>query len=82
MAQPDVQSKDLSDDQVIETLKNEPNTVTVSIDDGDISIVTPINKAKVIIADVLASNGVAHVIDQVLIPGEFAVPVATEGEAV
>jgi len=66
---------------VIETLKAEPNTVTISIDDDDgIFINTPINQAEVIIADVLASNGVAHVIDQVLIPDEFEVPVASTTE--
>lgn len=77
VASGDVQSKDLSDGQVIETLKAEPNTVTVSIDDG-IFIVTPKNQAKVILPDNLASNGVAHVIDAVLIPGDFEVPVAID----
>lgn len=36
----------------------------VAIDDGNVMI----NKAKVVIPDVKASNGVIHVIDAVLLP--------------
>ena len=75
VASGDVQSKDLSDGQVIETLKDkDPNTVTVSITDGVIKI----NDSEVIAADNLASNGVAHIINAVLIPDDFAVPVAID----
>lgn len=70
MAPGDVQSKDLSDGQVIETLKAEPNTVTISIDDDDIFI----NQAEVTGPDNLANNGVAHIIGAVLIPPDFVAP--------
>jgi uncharacterized surface protein with fasciclin (FAS1) repeats len=57
-----VMSGDLSDGQEIVTLLDRKVNVTVS-DDGIF-----INNAKVIIADLVADNGVVHVIDAVLIP--------------
>ena len=74
VAQPNLESKDLSNGQVIETLKDDPNTVTVSIDDDGIFI----NQAEVTGPDNLANNGVAHIIGAVLIPPDFEVPVAID----
>jgi uncharacterized surface protein with fasciclin (FAS1) repeats len=58
----DVMSSDLTDGQEITTLQGD--TLTVKITDG----VVTINGATVTTADVDASNGVVHVIDQVLLP--------------
>ena len=55
-------STSLSDGQVITTLLGED--VTVSINDGNVFI----NDAQVIVADLIADNGVVHVIDVVLSP--------------
>merc|ERR1711862_85396 len=54
-------STDLSDGQSITTV--EGKDVSVSIGDS-----VKINDAKVVKADVLASNGVVHVVDAVLLP--------------
>ena len=57
-------SKDLSDGQKIPTLPdNGGQVVTVDLDSG-----VKINESTVITADVAASNGVIHVIDQVMVP--------------
>ncbi len=58
----ELRAADLSDGQEIETRQYSP--VTISIVDGTVKV----NDATVIAPDVLASNGVAHVIDQVLMP--------------
>lgn len=62
-----VLSSDLSDGQEITTVQGE--TLTVSIEDGSVSIVD-VNggEATVQQADVTASNGVVHIIDSVLLP--------------
>merc|ERR1712032_86720 len=57
-------SKDLSDGQTITTV--EGKDVTVHIGDG-----VKINDANVVKADVMASNGVVHVVDGVLIPPDM-----------
>ena len=64
-----VLSTDLSDGQAIETFQGE--NVGVSIQDGSVFIsdATETN-AKVLTADVEASNGVVHIIDKVLLPQE------------
>ena len=55
-------SGDLSDGQMITTLNGED--VTVTIMDGTVMI----NDATVIVADLIGSNGVVHVIDAILLP--------------
>ena len=55
-------STDLSDGQIITTLQGQP--VTVAINMGSVMI----NNANVTVADILADNGVVHVIDAVLVP--------------
>ncbi|MEO9893729.1 fasciclin domain-containing protein [Aurantibacter sp.] len=61
-------STDLSVGQMIETVQGEE--VTINIDGGVyIEDATDMN-AMVIMADVMASNGVVHVIDKVLLPQE------------
>lgn len=65
-------STDLSDGMTIETVGG--GMLTVSISDGKVMI----NDAMVVTADVMASNGVIHVIDAVLVPAaEEAAPEAT-----
>ncbi len=58
----DVRSTDLSDGLTATTLQGQD--VTVSINENGIFI----NDAQVILADILAENGVVHVIDAVLVP--------------
>ena len=61
-------STDLSDGQEIETVQGE--TVTINLHGGVfIDDATEVN-AEVILADQMASNGVAHVINKVLLPQE------------
>ncbi|MEM0963726.1 MAG: fasciclin domain-containing protein [Bacteroidota bacterium] len=57
---------DLSDGQTLTTVNGE--TLTVSISGGSVMIGNDNGMATVALADVFASNGVAHVIDGVLLP--------------
>ncbi len=57
-----VHAKDLSDGQKVKTVNGQD--LTVAIHNGEVTI----NGAKVVIADVDASNGVIHAIDAVLMP--------------
>ncbi|SFP37322.1 fasciclin domain-containing protein [Tranquillimonas alkanivorans] len=59
-----VMSGDLSDGMTAETVNGEPIEISI---DGDTVMV---NGATVTTADIEASNGVIHVIDSVLMPGE------------
>jgi len=62
-------STDLSDGQTIETLLGDE--ITVGIDDGDGTVTITSSGgavAEVTVADVVASNGVVHIIDAVLAP--------------
>lgn len=57
-------STDLTDGQMITTLQGQDVTVTIDSTNG----VVMINNAMVIVVDIMASNGVVHVIDAVLLP--------------
>jgi transforming growth factor-beta-induced protein len=59
-----VLSTDLSDGLMAETLYGE--SITFDLSDG-----VKANSSNVIAADVMASNGVVHVIDSVLVPSDF-----------
>merc|ERR1711865_530447 len=59
----DVHAKDITDMEMIKTV--EGKNVTARVTSGGILI----NSAKVVTADVDASNGVIHIIDAVLMPG-------------
>ncbi|MBL7831053.1 MAG: fasciclin domain-containing protein [Saprospiraceae bacterium] len=60
-------STELSDGQIIKTLNGKNITVTIN-NDGVF-----INNAKVTVADLIADNGVVHVIDAVLLPPTISV---------
>jgi uncharacterized surface protein with fasciclin (FAS1) repeats len=59
-----VMAGDLTDGMVVKTVNGESIVINVSATEG----VTINNSAKVITADVAASNGVIHLIDAVLMP--------------
>jgi len=59
-------SGDLSDGQTVGTLLNEDLTITVNAEG------IFINNAKIIIQDIIADNGIVHVIDAVLIPSSLS----------
>ena len=64
-------STDLSDGQMIETLLGD--NVTVGVGDEITITSSSGNTATVTVADIVASNGVVHVIDAVLIPSVLGV---------
>ena len=73
VASGNVQAKDVKDGEMIKTV--EGKDVTARVIDGSILI----NSAKVLLANVDASNGVVHIIDAVLIPPGFVPPTPTTG---
>src|SRR6056297_1159353 len=70
-----VMSTDLSEGMMPETLKGD--TVMVSLEGGVF-----INDSEVVTADIEGSNGVIHVIDEVLVPGDFVLETEEEQEPV
>jgi uncharacterized surface protein with fasciclin (FAS1) repeats len=63
-------STDLSNGQFIKTINGK--SISVKIENGSVFI----NNAKVTVADVIADNGVVHVIDAVLLPPSTVVDIA------
>ena len=63
-----VLSKDLKDNMMIKTLQGE--SVTVQLDGGAFVEDATDTQAKVTTADAMASNGVVHIIDKILLPQE------------
>lgn len=64
---------DLEDDEELETLADDDATITVNVDNGDVTLTDGSDlteDATVTEADVRATNGVVHVIDGVLLPPE------------
>merc|ERR1712028_318039 len=72
----DVKSSMLTNDQKVPTLEGSDLTVKIDTDDAGQATVM-INDAKVVMADVEASNGVVHVIDAVLVPPALEALVAS-----
>ncbi|MEM8874516.1 MAG: fasciclin domain-containing protein [Planctomycetota bacterium] len=53
-----------------EAESREGSTLRFEIEDGQLFVVGPTNRAKVIKTNITAENGIAHVIDTVLLPGD------------
>jgi len=62
-----VRSGDLSDGQTVTTV--EGGTLTIGVSGGSVTV----NGAAVVSADIEASNGVVHIIDDVLVPSDLDV---------
>jgi uncharacterized surface protein with fasciclin (FAS1) repeats len=71
-----VLSTDLSNGEEIPTLQGENVTVTITSTTNETSV--KIDNATVTNANVEASNGVVHIIDQVMIPPGFTAPTIPE----
>jgi uncharacterized surface protein with fasciclin (FAS1) repeats len=69
-----VMSKDLSNGMIVDTYSDNGNKLKVTINSKGVFI----NNAKVTVADIVANNGVVHVIDAVLIPSADVNVVQTE----
>jgi transforming growth factor-beta-induced protein len=80
-----VLSTDLTDGQEVETLNPAAN-LTIGVDNTTETVTVTVNNVVVSPADVLADNGVIHVIDQVLLPPGLRLPlpsiveIATSGD--
>jgi transforming growth factor-beta-induced protein len=59
-----VKSTDLTDGQMLSTLLGADDKITVDINGSSVKI----NSADVVTADIMATNGVIHIIDEVLVP--------------
>ena len=72
-----VQASQLSESQTVATLNNEEE-ILIEVSEG---VVTINGSATVQIADVVGSNGVIHIIDEVLIPEALGGGIPTSGNA-
>lgn len=63
----EVFSSELRDGQIVETVNGQTLTVNIA-PAGDVTLTTPNGVVSVVQADILTSNGVIHVVDQVLVP--------------
>ncbi|MEM9830160.1 MAG: fasciclin domain-containing protein [Bacteroidota bacterium] len=68
-----VLSTDLSDGQTVPTLLS-GSSLTIGVSGGSVTV----NDASVVVADIEATNGVIHAIDQVLVPEGFVIQPAPQ----
>jgi len=73
-----VQASQLSESQTVATLNNDEE-ILIEVSEG---VVTINGSATVQIADVIGSNGVIHIIDEVLIPEALGGGIPTSGNAI
>mmetsp|Transcript_14123 Transcript_14123/g.30775 ORF Transcript_14123/g.30775 Transcript_14123/m.30775 type:complete len:190 (-) Transcript_14123:610-1179(-) len=66
-----VRSSDLTDGQTVDTLAENADVNVTIVENSDNSTTFRVNQAQVVSPDVMAFNGVIHVIDQVLVPAGF-----------
>jgi uncharacterized surface protein with fasciclin (FAS1) repeats len=69
----EAEASDLKNDESLKTLDGD-NTLTVSIAGSNVTIEGGSSKAGVVQADIMATNGVVHEVNAVLLPKDFAAP--------
>merc|ERR1712137_451322 len=74
----EAKAADLTNNESLATLDGDHN-LTVSLGDDSTVNISGANSAKVIKADMMATNGVVHEIDAVLLPKKFTVPECGSG---
>merc|ERR1712137_39694 len=74
----EAKAADLTNNKSLATLDGDHN-LTVSLGDHSTVNISGANSAKVIKADMMATNGVVHEIDAVLLPKKFTVPECGSG---
>jgi len=74
----EAKAADLTNNKSLATLDGDHN-LTVSLGDDSTVNISGANSAKVIKADMMATNGVVHEIDAVLLPKKFTVPECGSG---
>jgi uncharacterized surface protein with fasciclin (FAS1) repeats len=74
----EAKASDLKNDESLETLDGK-NTLTVSLDGATVTIKGGSDSANVTKADIMATNGVVHEVNAVLIPEDFVAPQCGSG---
>merc|ERR1712137_1516603 len=74
----EAKAADLTKDKSLATLDGDHN-LTVSLGDNGTITIKGAGSARVIHADIMATNGVVHEVDGVLLPEDFAVPECGSG---